>query len=519
MIQVNQVVCPLDAQMKSLKPYIAKKCRIKESDILSYTLIRQSLDGRKELCFKCTVLIETPLEEKLLRRKDRDITFSEPYTMIEYHAKKTDLRPIIVGFGPAGMFAALALAEAGCNPIVLERGKAVNQRVEDVNAFWQGGPLNPISNVQFGEGGAGTFSDGKLTTRLKDERNFYILSQLVEAGANPSILYQQHPHVGTDQLRKIVRNIRKKIEKLGGEIHFESQVEDLIIEDGNIQGVLANQQRYLSSSVILAIGHSATDTLRMLADHQILMKAKDFAVGVRIEHPQAWVNQTQYKEMVHHPALKSAEYRLTHTCLSGKGAYTFCMCPGGTVVNASSSPEQLVINGMSESLRDQPNANSAILIQVKASDCGTTAFAGLDFIEKLERKAYLLAHKDGHIPAQWVTDFLQSDRPNMELSSSCSNSCTMVDFHDLFDADFCTDLKEALEAFDKKMPGFAQGLMSAVESRSSSPLTILRSEQLDSPSAIGLYPCGEGAGYAGGIMSSALDGLRCAEAILFKINQ
>lgn len=514
MLKINQIVCPLDADMNQLKPYIAKKCHLQPEDILSYTLLRQSLDARKQRCYKLTVLIDTPLEKRLLKKKDPDITLAEPFVPYNYPVIETPVRPLVVGLGPAGMFAALALAKAGCRPIVLERGKSVDERIADVEAFWKTGQLNPVSNVQFGEGGAGTFSDGKLTTRIKDQRISFILQELVEAGADPKILYQQHPHIGTDKLRTIVKTIRQKIMQLGGEVLFEHQVTNFLIQSGKIEGVIANQKTFLSPHVILAIGHSATDTFRQLNQQGIAMEAKDFAVGVRIEHPQSWVNQVQYKQDAQNPHLPAAEYRLTHTTSTGRGVYTFCMCPGGTVVCAASALGQQVINGMSESERNKENANSAILVQVTQKDLTGGLFAGLDYIEQLEKKAWQMGNESFQACAQWAPDFLNSKHPPFALTSSYPFSLKFVDLHDLFDDFLCQALQEALSAFDRKMPGFARGLLIAVESRSSCPIRIVRDARQVSLSTQGLYPCGEGAGYAGGIVSSALDGLRCAEAVM-----
>ncbi len=516
MIQINQIKCPLDVDTTQLQPYIAKKCRISSEDVISYTILRQSIDARKDLCFIFSVLVETSKQKIILKRKDKDITLSAPTKALKFRQVYMPKRPIVVGFGPAGMFAALALAKAGCRPVVFERGKKVEDRIEDVNEFWKTGVLNPQSNVQFGEGGAGTFSDGKLTTRIKDERIRFILEQFVEAGAPEDILYQQHPHIGTDLLVHIVKKIRNQIIELGGEIHFEHQVTSLLIEDNKIYGVEVNQNQVLADDVIFAIGHSAIDTLKAVQAQGVQMQAKDFAVGVRIEHPQQWVNETQYKEYANHSALKSAEYRLTMRTSKGRGAYTFCMCPGGTVVAASSQEGQIVVNGMSESTRDKQNANSALLVQVKQSDLEDHLFAGVDYIEALERRAYAFANQTYHAPAQWAYEFLNEEgTPNLETSYPLP--LTYINLRELFDSFVNESLEEALQDFDRKMPGFKNGLMIGVETRSSSAIRVPRdTDSFISTSTLGLYPCGEGVGYAGGIMSSAVDGIRCAQALLAK---
>ena len=517
MLQIQQIECTLDQSIQDLPHLIAKKLKISESDLLSMEIVKESLDARKDLVRKYTCNVTVKNEKAILKKKLKFISQIEPSVPYSFEVNNsvTD-RPIVIGFGPAGMFAALLLAEKGLKPIVFERGKCVEQRIQDVEEFWKTGILNEQSNVQFGEGGAGTFSDGKLTTRVKDRRIEYVMDKLIEHGADPSIKWHTHAHIGTDKLRDIVRNIRNAILRMGGEVHFESQVHTLKIEQGKIEGVFVNEVFYPSKHVFLAIGHSACDTFHELHDQNIALESKEFAVGVRVEHKQALINQCQYGDFASHPSLPAAEYRLAHQTSNGRGVYTFCMCPGGFVVPASSHIGKLVINGMSESKRNQVNANSALLVQIRKTDFGQGIFDGLHFIERLERKAFEMGGFNYKAPMQNTLDFL-SDRISSDFNDvkpSYALGGTFCDLRELFDDEIIQSLKEGLLAFDKKLPGFKNGLMTAVESRSSSPLRIVRDETYQSISVKGLYPIGEGAGYAGGITSSALDGLRAVEACL-----
>lgn len=517
MLQIAQIECSLDQSIQDLPKLIARKCKISPADILNVQIVKESIDARKELTRKYTCNITVKNEKALLKKNLKFVSETEQVVPFEFSAQKQlPQRPIVIGFGPAGMFAALLLAEKGQKPIVFERGKCVDERIKDVEHFWKTGELNQQSNVQFGEGGAGTFSDGKLTTRVKDKRIQYVMDKLIEHGADPSIAWHTHAHIGTDKLRHIVKNIRHRIIELGGEIHFESQVKQLIIQNRKIQGICLNDVFYPSEHVFLAIGHSACDTFYDLYDQKIAMESKEFAVGVRIEHPQTLINQCQYGKDFNHPSLPSAEYRLAHQCKNGRGVYTFCMCPGGFVVPSSSHDGKLVINGMSESARNQVNANSAMLVQIRKSDFGEGLFDGLHYIERLERKAFEMGGSNYRAPMQNSIDFLQ-DKLSSEFRSvhpSYALKGTFCQLSELFEPYVTECLKEGLEAFDKKLPGFKDGLMTAVESRSSSPLRILRDKDYQSISVKGLYPIGEGAGYAGGITSSALDGLRAVEACL-----
>ena len=517
MLQIQQIECSLDQSISDLPALIASKLKINQADVLSVDIVKESLDARKDLVRKYTCNITVKNEKAVLKKHFKFVSAIEPEKPYEFECTKTFTeRPIVIGFGPAGMFAALLMAEKGLKPIVFERGKCVDERIKDVVHFWKTGELNEQSNVQFGEGGAGTFSDGKLTTRVKDKRIQYVMDKLVEHGADSSIKWHTHAHIGTDKLRGIVKNIRNHIIELGGEVHFESQIEKLCIENGQIKGVYLHDTFYPSHHVFCAIGHSACDTFEQFHTQNIQMESKEFAVGVRVEHPQSLINECQYGRYADHPSLPAAEYRLAHQCTTGRGVYTFCMCPGGFVVPSSSHHGKLVVNGMSESGRNQTNANSALLVQVKKEDFGNELFDGLRYIEQLERKAFVMGGSNYRAPMQNGEDFLNntvSTRYKNVLPSYALKG-TFAQLSDLFDPVITESLKEGLLAFDRKLPGFKDGLLTAVESRSSSPLRIVRDETYQSISVKGFYPIGEGAGYAGGITSSALDGLRAVEACM-----
>lgn len=521
MIQIKQVKCTLDDTAETLRLKIVKKLRITEDRLLSYKIVKESLDARKNETPHFIYTIHAIVDDEtnmVLRSADYSFIQPIPY-VLPVPTSKLETSPIIVGFGPAGMFAALALASQGLKPHIYERGKKVEDRVKDVTAFWQEGILNPESNVQFGEGGAGTFSDGKLTTRVKDDRIAYILEAFVEAGAPEDILYLSHPHLGTDRLRDIVKNIRLKIESLGGIFHFEACVSNLLIEDNQVTGIVVNKEKIHSNHVILAIGHSSKDTLLSLEKSKVAMECKSFAIGLRIEHKQAFIDQRQYGKYADHPRLKTADYRLSYQASNNRGVYTFCMCPGGSVVAASSEENTVVTNGMSEFARDHINANSAILVSVNPEDYGNTLKSGLKFQKELETKAFKLGGNNYHAPVQLVQDYLNnvvSTKFNQVLPSY-SLGTNFADLNQLFSTEINLALHEGLRAFDHKVHGFASedAILTGVESRSSSIVRIMRDPiSFQSTNIKGLYPCGEGAGYAGGIISSALDGLRVSEAIL-----
>lgn len=510
MLRVNECKLKIGADKSQLRKVIEKKLHTKEP--FEYEIIRESIDARKEeIIFSYCVDVTIQHEERFLHLKDVSLSKTKKMELIDY--KSFDSHPVIVGMGPSGLFCALILAMQGACPIIYERGSCLEKRMQDVETFFQKGILNENSNVQFGEGGAGTFSDGKLTSRSKDPRSHYVLEQFVIHGADPAILYESYPHIGTDELVKIIRNMREKILSLGGEIYFDHQLEDINIENDKINAIKINDEWKPCDDLLLGIGHSARDTFRMLAKKEVACVPKNFAVGVRIEHLQKFVDESQYGEYA--SMLGPASYRLTHKTNSGRGVYTFCMCPGGEVVMATSNSGHVVTNGMSYHKRDQMNANSALLVQVTCDDIGDGLFDGLEFQEMLEKKAFEMGGRNYFAPAQRVEDFL-NHRPSTAFKSikpSYRLGVTPCDLHDLFPAFIHEALEEGILAFDKKMKGFAcnDAVMSGVESRSTSPIRILRDETCVSINVENLFPMGEGAGYAGGIVSAAIDGIRCAE--------
>ncbi len=526
MIRVPEIKLNLDEDESKLGELLAKKLNISPKDIVDFKIFKKSIDARRKdrIHFVYTLDCKIKNEEKILKRHSKRGVNKVKDTKREYRplAPEGTPRPLVVGAGPSGLFAALVLAKSGYRPILVERGKDVDRRALDVGFFWKDGKLNPESNVQFGEGGAGTFSDGKLTTLVKDPRSRWILEEFVKNGAPEDILYINKPHIGTDILRNVVKEVRKTIISLGGEVRFESKLTDLIIEDRKIIGARINGEEEIKTDrVLLAIGHSARDTFKMLLDSGVEIRQKAFSIGVRIEHPQELIDEKQYGKFKDHEKLGAAEYKLSAHFPNGRSAYSFCMCPGGMVIGASSEEGKIVTNGMSMHSRSGQNANSAILVGVDPSDFKDDhPLAGVEFQRKWESLAFKLGGSDYRAPAQRVEDFL-NDRPSEEIGSvekTYNPGVKMTDLR-LCLPDYVTDtLKLAIEEFDKKIRGFnnPDSILTGVETRSSSPVRIQRGESLES-NIKGLYPLGEGAGYAGGIMSAAIDGIRVADKILEEV--
>ncbi|MFI3172200.1 MAG: FAD-dependent oxidoreductase [Eubacteriales bacterium] len=529
MIKITQLKLKVTHTEQELTQLILNTLRIKKEELREWSIEKKSIDARKkpDIYYVYSVYAEVENESKILKHfsgsKHNNImsTNCSKYEFPQTGTTVLNAPPVIVGSGPAGLFCAYELALAGYCPIVLERGGSVEERIEDVTHFWNTGLLNPESNVQFGEGGAGTFSDGKLNTGVKDPfgRNKHVLETFVAHGAPEEILYDSKPHIGTDILIDVVRNMRNHIIELGGEVRFHSKVTDLIIEDKKISGVLINDIDQINSEVvILAIGHSARDTFEALYKKQIAMEPKSFAIGVRVEHLQETINQSQYGEQ-YPSVLPASPYKLTATLPSKRGVYSFCMCPGGYVVNASSEQGLLAVNGMSYSDRSSKNANSAIVVTIQPEDYQKDEYishplAGMYYQQALERKAFQLAN--GLVPVQLFGDFCKN-KPSTTYGSitpEIKGLFSLVNLRQILPDFLASSIEEGIQIFGKKIKYFSSPdvLLSGIESRTSSPIRILRNKVLESD-VTGLYPCGEGAGYAGGITSAAIDGIKVFEAL------
>lgn len=527
MIRINEIKLSLEEDESLLKDKAAKILKINQKYINTLTIYKKSIDARKKENIHFTYAVDLTIgldEEQIVSKcKSNKVQLTKPYIYeIPENKRSSKYRPIIAGFGPAGMLAGLILAEAGLKPIILERGKDIDARQKDVNEFWTKRRLDEESNVQFGEGGAGTFSDGKLTTGIKSPFIRKVLDELYEAGAPEEILYSSKPHIGTDRLAVVVKNIRKKIEKLGGEVWLETKLEKLIVYNGFVQGIQYTKNGKASDmeadSVIMAIGHSARDTVEMLYNLGVEIIQKPFSVGARIEHPQSLINKAQYGKFAGHEKLGAADYKLSCHGLHERGAYTFCMCPGGTVVAAASEKEGVIVNGMSSLARDGENANSALLVGIEPCDFPSEhPLAGIYYQREIEHMAYLLAGGDYRAPAQLVGDFL-AGKESKELGSvnpTCPTGVTLTNLDECLPQKVSATMKSAIVEMDKKLNGFNMydAVLTAPETRSSSSVRILRDECCQC-NISGVYPCGEGAGYAGGIVSAAVDGIKCAHAVL-----
>jgi len=535
MIRIEEIKLPINASRMQMKDEICRILHIAAGEYEYYTLVKKAVDARKKnnILFIYTVdvnMVDSELEKKIITcineakydkiRKRHRVRIVKPYM---YEIPRVQLgesfeRPIIIGSGPAGLFAGLLLAKAGLQPLIIEKGKKVDERVKDVEHFTKTGELNTKSNIHFGEGGAGTFSDGKLYTLINDHRTKYIFDELIAAGAPTEIAYNARPHIGTDNLRKVVKNLREKIEHLGGEYLFEHELKDIDIQDGCVKHIIVNDKIYDVSFLILAVGNAARDTFQMLFDRKVQMEAKPFSIGVRIEHPREYINKLQYGDSYKDKRLPQAQYKLAVHLRNGRGVYTFCMCPGGWVVPAATEEGSVVTNGMSTFAQDNINSNAALLVGVTPADFPSeNPLAGLDFQRIYEKKTYSYGGEDFYTPVQLLGDFLhgrctssyKSVIPSYKPGTLPGElSGCLPDF--VYDS-----LREAIPLLDKKLPGFAysSAALTAIETRSSSPVRIVRGDDLQA-NVKGIFPAGEGAGYAGGIVSSAVDGMKVAEKII-----
>lgn len=534
MIRIHQVKT---ADPADLEKQILKKLNMPKKDLEYWKIHRRSIDARKhQVQYSYVVDAKVANEKKYLKNRDVFRTPDETFRFKPAGEQRLKNRPVVIGMGPAGLFAGLLLAEYGYKPIIIERGSAIEKRSKDVDHFWKTGELDPESNVQFGMGGAGAFSDGKLTTRSKDVLGRKVLEDLVSLSANPDILIDQHPHIGTDGFISILKNARKRIEEQGGTFFFDTRLDDIEVfndslcamtisrlEDENFEGKLDDvdvrtriTETLPVEAMIFASGHSAEDTLRTLEKRGICMEPKSFAIGLRIEHLQSYINEAMLGSACHQKDLIPARYQLTHTANTGKGVYSFCMCPGGYVIPSSSALHTVVCNGMSYSDRAGDQANSALLVQVTPEDYGSGLFDGMDFQQKLEKKAFDLSGSY-KAPVQLVSDFIEgkiSDhfeevKPTYELGT------VFTDFNTILPEKIAESLKDALIHFEQKVPGFTKNaLLTGMETRSSSSIRVVRQSDSLESNIHGFYPCGEGNGYAGGIMTSAIDGLKCAMALM-----
>ena len=522
MIRVRQV--KINVRSNDLKSKIASKLKVKESDILDYKIIKESIDSRNkpDIYYVYELDVNVQNESVILKKnKSSDIFISneEDYSFNDFGNIKLNNKIVIVGSGPAGLFCSYMLAKNGYKPLIIERGSQVEDRVKKVENFWNKNELDSECNVQFGEGGAGTFSDGKLNTLIKDKNNRMkeVFKTFVKFGAPEDIMYKSKPHIGTDILRSVVKNIREEIIKLGGSFRFNTKLTNINYENNKLKSIIVNDNEEINCDVlVLAIGHSARDTFIMLNNTSLELKPKPFAIGIRVQHKQSMINESQYGEN-YYEKLENATYKLTHTCKNNRGVYTFCMCPGGYVVNSSSEKGMLSINGMSYRDRGSKNANSAVIVTIGPDDYGNKPLDGMYFQRELEKRTYEICN--GKIPTQLFKDYLDNKKSKTykSIEPLFKGSYELTNLNQIFPDYINESLKEGINDFGNKIKGFNNDdvVLSAIESRTSSPIKILRDENYES-NIKGIYPCGEGAGYAGGITSSAVDGIKVFEAIASK---
>lgn len=534
MLRINQIILPLDHTEKQLNDAVLALLGIEQEQLLSVSIFKRGYDARQKNSIKLiyTLDVDTLANHELLSTFAKHPNIKSTPDMQYRHVAKAPesltQRPIVIGFGPCGLFIALILAQMGFKPIVLERGKDVKRRTKDTWDLWRGRTLHGESNVQFGEGGAGTFSDGKLYSQIKDKRHLSrkVLKEFVLAGAPEEIELISKPHIGTFKLVKMVQKMRQNIIDLGGEIRFDQKVENLIIENNRVKGVsLASGEQLLSDYVAIAVGHSARDTFEMLVANNIYIEAKPFSVGFRIEHPQSMIDDVRFGPSAGNELLGAADYKLVHHCKNNRTVYSFCMCPGGTVVAATSEQGQVVSNGMSQYSRNERNANAAIVVGIDPeTDFPGHPLAGIELQRQIEKAAYVLGGSDYNAPVQLVGDFLKG-QPSTKLGDvtpSYKPGFTLTDLAPLLPSFAIEAIREAIPAFNKKIKGFARedAILTAAETRTSSPICVKRdNDSLQSISTQGLYPGGEGAGYAGGILSAAVDGIKVAEAMALAMTQ